>query len=94
MPRTTAKRRSGQLLALPAMLAGIAVRPGLVHAGLVGSGGFVLFAAAGAVILQADWPLRGLGRAAQSLHNHMFARLWVPIIMSHGLICGFASSGA
>src|SRR5271165_7165190 len=32
------------LLALPAMLAGIPVRPGLVHTALVGIGGFVLLA--------------------------------------------------
>jgi uncharacterized protein (TIRG00374 family) len=62
------------LLALPAMLAGIAVSPGLVHAGLVGIAGFVLLAVAGAVILHADWPLRGLGRAVQNLHNHVLAR--------------------
>ena len=67
------------LLALPAMLAGIAASPGLVHAGLVGIGGFVLLAAAGAVILHTDWPLRGLGRAVQSLHNHVFARHRKPV---------------
>jgi uncharacterized membrane protein YbhN (UPF0104 family) len=67
------------LLALPAMLAGIAVRPGLVHAGLIGIAGFVLLAAAGAVILNADWPLRGLGRAVQSLHNRVFARHREPL---------------
>ena len=67
------------VLALPAMLAGIAVSPGLVHAGLVGIAGFVLLAAAGAVILHADWPLRGLGRAVQGLHNHVFARHRQPL---------------
>jgi uncharacterized membrane protein YbhN (UPF0104 family) len=67
------------LLALPAMLAGVAVSPGLVHAGLIGIAGFVLLAAAGAVILNADWPLRGLGRAVQSLHNNVFARRRQPL---------------
>jgi len=67
------------LLALPAMLAGIAVSPGLLHAGLVGIAGFVLLAVAGAVILNADWPLRGLGRAVQSLHNNVFARHRQPL---------------
>jgi uncharacterized membrane protein YbhN (UPF0104 family) len=67
------------LLALPAMLAGVAVSPGLVHAGLVGIAGFVLLAAAGAVILNADWPLRGLGRAVQGLHNNVFARRRQPV---------------
>jgi uncharacterized protein (TIRG00374 family) len=67
------------LFALPAMLAGIAVSPGLVHAGLIGVAGFVLLAAASAVILHADWPLRGLARAVQSLHNHVFARHSQPL---------------
>jgi putative heme transporter len=67
------------LLALPAMLAGIAVSPGLLHAGLVGIAGFVLLAAAGAIILHTDWPLRGLARAVQSLHNHVFARHRQPV---------------
>jgi uncharacterized protein (TIRG00374 family) len=62
------------LLALPAMLAGIAVSPGLAHTAVVGIAGFVLLAAAGAVILHADWPLRGAARAVQNLHNHLFAR--------------------
>ncbi len=67
------------LLTLPAMLAGIPVRPGLFHAALVGIAGFVLLAAAGVVILQTDWPLRGLGHAVQSLHNHVFARHRQPL---------------
>jgi hypothetical protein len=50
-----------------------------VHAGLIGIAGFVLLAAAGAVILNADWPLRGLARAVQSLHNHVFARHRQPL---------------
>ena len=62
------------LLALPALLAGIAASPGLVHAGLVGIAGFVLLAVAGGVILQADWPLRGLARFVQKLHDQVFAR--------------------
>jgi hypothetical protein len=61
------------LLTPPAMLVGIETSPGLVHAGLVGIAGFVLLAAAGAVVLHADWPLRGLGRAVQSLHNRVRA---------------------
>ena len=67
------------LLALPAMLAGIPVSPGLFHAALVGIAGFVLLGAAGVVILQTDWPLRGLGRAVESLHNHVFARHRQPL---------------
>ena len=30
-------------------------------------------------ILHADWPLRGLARAVQSLHNHVFARNRQPL---------------
>lgn len=67
------------LLAVPALLAGIAASPGLVHAAVVGVAGFVLLAAAGAVILQADWPLRGLARAIQGLHDHVFARRRPPL---------------
>jgi uncharacterized protein (TIRG00374 family) len=67
------------LLALPALLAGIAVSPGLVHAGLIGIAGFVLLAVAGAVILRADWPLRGLARFVQKLHNQVFARKREPL---------------
>ena len=39
----------------------------------------MLLAASGAVILNADWPLRGLGRAVQNLHNHVFARHRQPL---------------
>lgn len=67
------------MLTLPAMLGGIAASPGLAHVALVGIGGFVLLAAAGAVVLHADWPLRGLGRAVQGVHNHVFARRRQPL---------------
>jgi uncharacterized protein (TIRG00374 family) len=59
------------LFALPAMLAGIAVSAGLVHAAEVGAGGFVLLATAVAVALHADWPLEAIGRALQWLRNHL-----------------------
>jgi uncharacterized protein (TIRG00374 family) len=57
------------LFALPAMLAGIAASPGLVHAAEVGAAGFVLLAAAVAVALNANWPLEAIGRALQWLWN-------------------------
>ncbi len=59
------------LFAVPAMLAGIAVSPGLVHAAEVGAAGFVLLAIAVAAALRADWPLVAIGRAAQWLRNHI-----------------------
>ncbi len=57
------------LFALPAMLGGAAVSPGLVHTALLGIAGFVLFAMCGVIVLRTDWPLATLGRAAQSLWN-------------------------
>jgi uncharacterized protein (TIRG00374 family) len=57
------------ILALPAMLAGAPVSPGLVHTALLGIAGFVLFAIFGVVLLRADWPLTAVGRAVQGLRN-------------------------
>jgi uncharacterized protein (TIRG00374 family) len=59
------------LFALPAMLAGIPVRPGLAHAAEIGAGGFVLLAIAVAVALHSDWPLMAIGRALQWLRNRV-----------------------
>ena len=57
------------VLALPAILAGAPVRPGLVHTALLGIAGFVLFAIFGVILLRTERPLAALGRAAQSLRN-------------------------
>ena len=57
------------VFALPAMLAGVPVSPGLVHTALLGLAGFVLFAVFGAVLLRADWPMAAAGRMAQRLRN-------------------------
>ena len=57
------------LLALPAILAGAPVSPGLTHTALLGIAGFVLFAIFGAVLLYTDWPLTAAGRAAQAVRN-------------------------
>jgi uncharacterized membrane protein YbhN (UPF0104 family) len=59
------------LFALPALLAGIAVKPGLLHAAEIGAGGFVLLAIAVTVALLKDWPLTAIGHAAQWLRNHV-----------------------
>jgi uncharacterized protein (TIRG00374 family) len=59
------------ILALPAMLAGAPVSPGLIHTALLGIAGFALFAIFGVVLLRADWPLEALGRAAQGLRNRI-----------------------
>ena len=57
------------VLALPAILAGAPVSPGLVHTALLGIAGFVLFAIFGVIILRSERPLAAIGRAAQSLRN-------------------------
>src|SRR6516225_3772905 len=59
------------ILALPAMLAGAPVSPGLVHTALLGIAGFVLFAIFGAVLLLTNRPLAVIGRAAQGLRNRL-----------------------
>jgi uncharacterized protein (TIRG00374 family) len=59
------------VLALPAMLAGAPVSPGLVHTAILGIAGFVLFAIFGAILLLTDRPLAGIGRAAQGLANRL-----------------------
>jgi len=66
----------GALLALPvvvvpAVLAGTAVSPGLVHTALLGLGMFCLLAVVGAVLLKTDRPLAAVGRAAQALRNQI-----------------------
>src|SRR5271165_5309739 len=57
------------IFALPTILAGAAVSPGLTHTALLGIAGFVLFAIFGAVLLYTDRPLTVIGRAAQAVRN-------------------------
>ena len=57
------------LFALPTILGGAAVSPGLVHTALLGLAGFVLYAIFGVIVLRTDRPLATLGRTAQSLGN-------------------------
>ena len=59
------------LFALPAILAGVPVSPGLVHTALLGIAGFVLYTIFGVIILHTERPLAALGRGAQSLWNWM-----------------------
>jgi uncharacterized protein (TIRG00374 family) len=59
------------VLALPAMLAGAPVSPGLVHTAVLGIAAFVLFAIFGAVLLLTDRPLAVISRAAQRLANRL-----------------------
>ena len=53
------------IFALPTIVAGAPVSPGLVHTALLGIAAFAVFAAFGAIILRADWPLGFAGRTAQ-----------------------------
>jgi uncharacterized protein (TIRG00374 family) len=57
------------VFALPAILAGVPVSPGLAHTALLGIAGFAAFAVFGETVLRADWPLAAAGRAAQRLRN-------------------------
>jgi uncharacterized protein (TIRG00374 family) len=59
------------IFALPAILAGVPVSPGLVHTAVVGIAGFVAFAVFGLIILRTDWPLAAAGRAVQRLRNRL-----------------------
>jgi uncharacterized protein (TIRG00374 family) len=57
------------LFALPTVLAGAPVSPGLVHTALLGIAGLVLYAIFGVIVLRTDRALAALGRAAQSVWN-------------------------
>jgi hypothetical protein len=57
------------VFALPALLAGVPVSPGLLHTALLGIAGFAAFAVFGEIVLRADWPLATAGRVAQRLRN-------------------------
>jgi uncharacterized membrane protein YbhN (UPF0104 family) len=59
---------------LPAVLGGAPVSRGLVHAALLGLGGFALFAAGGIAVIATDRPLAVLGRTAQWLWNRIPGR--------------------
>jgi len=59
------------LFALPTILAGAPVSPGLVHTALLGIAGFVLYAIFGVIVLRTERPLAALGRAAQRVWNRL-----------------------
>jgi uncharacterized protein (TIRG00374 family) len=59
------------LLAVPAILFGAPVDPGLGRAALIGGVVFVLLVAAGTAAILYDRPLAAVGRAAQSLRNRI-----------------------
>jgi hypothetical protein len=67
------------ILALPAMLAGAPVSPGLAHTALLGIAGFALFAVFGAMLLYTDRPLATIGRAVQGLRNWVTRGRRLPI---------------
>jgi uncharacterized protein (TIRG00374 family) len=58
------------LLALPALLGGSAVSPGLVHSAEVGVAAFVLFVAGGILFFTTDSPVERVGGALQWAWNH------------------------
>lgn len=70
------------LLALPAILTGVAVDPKLTRAALAGAIVFVLMVAGGAACVIWDRPLELIGRAAQALHNRLRRKreplTWLP----------------
>jgi uncharacterized protein (TIRG00374 family) len=59
------------VVALPVVLAGAAVSPGLVHTALLGLGMFCVLAIVGVILLKTDRPLATVGRAAQALRNRV-----------------------
>ena len=59
------------LFALPALIGGAAVSPGLVHAAEVGLAAFILFVLDGIVFLTTDKPLAWVGRALEWAWNHL-----------------------
>jgi uncharacterized protein (TIRG00374 family) len=59
------------IFALPLVLGGEAVSPGLVHTGELGAVGFVLILAVGVVVLTTEKPLRKLAAAVDWLLNRL-----------------------
>jgi uncharacterized protein (TIRG00374 family) len=59
------------IFALPAILGGASVSPGLVHAALLGLAGFALFIVCGVVVMATDRPLIVIGRAAERIWNRV-----------------------
>jgi uncharacterized protein (TIRG00374 family) len=62
------------VFALPVILVGSPIERGLYNAAILGSVGFVLFAAFSAVILVTEAPLRCSGRVVQQIRNRLLRR--------------------
>jgi uncharacterized protein (TIRG00374 family) len=62
------------VLAVPAILGGVAVSRGLVRAAWLGVALFVLLVGGGAVLLLLDRPIGGVARTIQRIHNAVFRR--------------------
>lgn len=62
------------IFAFPAIAGGVAVRPGLLHAALLGLAGFVLFVVGGIVVLATNEPLAMVGKLLQWVWNRSFGR--------------------
>jgi len=62
------------IFALPAIIGGTPVQPGLLHAALLGLAGFALFVIGSLVIMATDKPLATVGRVLQWLWNRVPAR--------------------
>jgi len=58
------------LLTLPAVIAGVKIKPSLLRLGAIGLVAFGLFAIGGVLLLATDTPLRLVGRGAEWLVNH------------------------
>jgi uncharacterized protein (TIRG00374 family) len=59
------------LFALPTILAGAPISPGLIHTALLGIAGLVLYVVFAVIVLRTDRPLAAVGRAAQSVWNRV-----------------------
>ncbi len=67
------------IFTLPAVLGSAHVKPGLVHAALLGMAGFVLFVIGGIAVMTTDQPLALVGRVAQWVWNSV-ARHHPPMV--------------
>jgi hypothetical protein len=61
-------------LTVPAVVAGLPVKRGLVQAALLGGALFVAVAAVGGVLLASDRALMSVGRVVERAHNRVFSR--------------------
>jgi uncharacterized protein (TIRG00374 family) len=61
-------------LAIPAILAGVAISRGLVHLAYLGLGMFVLYIIVAFAAFHLDWPLQLAGRIAERIHNRLLRK--------------------